>query len=36
VVDLTRRDAAQAAEEILKALGRQPRLSDHAVDASPA
>ena len=30
VVDLTRRDAAQAAEEILKALGRQPRLTDHA------
>ena len=35
VVDLTRRDAAQAADEILKALGRQPRLSDHAVDAVP-
>jgi MinD-like ATPase involved in chromosome partitioning or flagellar assembly/tetratricopeptide (TPR) repeat protein len=35
VVDLTRRDAAQAAEEILKALDRQPRLSDHATDPVP-
>jgi tetratricopeptide (TPR) repeat protein len=35
VVDLTRRDALQAAEEILKALGRQPRLADHAVDPIP-
>ena len=35
VVDLTRRDAGQAAEEILKALGRRPRLADHAADPVP-
>ena len=29
VLDLARRDAAQAAEEILRALGRSPRSGDH-------
>jgi tetratricopeptide (TPR) repeat protein len=35
MVDLTRRDAAQAAGEILKALGRPPRMTDHSADAVP-
>ena len=36
VVDLTRRDAGQAAEEILKALDRPPRLtSEHSADPVP-
>jgi hypothetical protein len=35
LVDLTRRDAVQAAEEILKAVGRPPRLGDHNTDLLP-
>jgi hypothetical protein len=35
VVDLTRRDAQQAAEAILSALGRQQRLAEHQVDPVP-
>ena len=35
VVDLTRRDAQQATEAILIALGRQQRLADHPADPVP-
>lgn len=35
VVDLTRRDQAQATEELLKALGHPPKLADRAADPEP-
>ena len=35
VVDMTRRDAASATEELLKALGSPPRLAEHPADPMP-